>query len=761
MNIQPPTYSLDEFVKNWRIFIDTCSLLHESVNLFWPQIVPVLQRYSKTIVLPNRCIEEINKHAKQKKDKNLAERARQAQISLQMLINSKLLEVFQDPDDNFADNVFQVVFTKNRLKGQLLLITQDVKLARTINGLNRDKACRAFPVKALRLDSAGNLTDFDKGRSSNSKPVPPAEKFRLCTQITRSQDVQMNISHIPGQGEYVYASNQKILLVRELNSGGEGIIYETNTPYVAKIYKKLNNTRLKYEKIQRMLSKKVQFPGICYPIDALMNSRHEFVGLLIPKAEGTKLFSLVFTPAFKTSCARWKRRDLVELCITILKKIQYLHDRNILLGDINPYNIIVKSTKEVFLVDTDSYQIEEFPCPVGIEPYFAPEIIGKHCKDFMRTFGNEYFAVATLLFMINLPGKPPYSQQGGDTMGKNILNMRFPYPLDEKSNNCAPEGDWKYIWSHLTYEIKNAFYHTFQKNGQYSTENNRLSVQDWLRLFEKYLYLLDSGVLAKQDPMSLELFPTRFKRIANVAYTTCKLCRQDVPQDLCREGICRDCLNQGETYSCKKCGQPITYTNYQKYIKKAKRYTICQACYIKGHQPYCQRNCIDCGKSFTITNNDCDYYLSKGWDLPLRCPSCRKNKKNHPSTPIWTPPPITNTPPPPPPKPKGNCFITTAICGYLHKPDDCEELVLLRHFRDLWLVHQPDGLELIMEYERIAPGIVQRLEASPNYEQYCRFLWEKYLLPCLELIKNFKFEECKNLYIKMVRQVQRLVEKNS
>lgn len=39
---------------------------------------------------------------------------------------------------------------------------------------------------------------------------------------------------------------------------------------------------------------------------------------------------------------------------------------------------ILDSSREVYFVDTDSYQIEDFPCPVGIINYTAPEIQGKH-----------------------------------------------------------------------------------------------------------------------------------------------------------------------------------------------------------------------------------------------------------------------------------------------------------------------------------------------------------------------------------------------
>ena len=37
-------------------------------------------------------------------------------------------------------------------------------------------------------------------------------------------------------------------------------------------------------------------------------------------------------------------------------------------------------------------------------------------------------------------------------------------------------------------------------------------------------------------------------------------------------------------------------------------------------------NCMQCGNQFTITSDERERLLSKGFDLPKRCPVCRKNK---------------------------------------------------------------------------------------------------------------------------------------
>ncbi len=378
-----------------------------------------------------------------------------------------------------------------------------------------------------------------------------------------------------------------------------------------------------------MLSKKIECEGVCYPVAALYNSNKEFVGYMMPKARGKELQKSIFIkPLFLKNFPNWKKRDTVELCITILEKIKYLHDRNIVMGDINPANILVVSPKEVYFVDTDSYQVENFPCPVGTNNYTAPEIQRKHFSDFLRTMGNENFAVATLLFMIMLPGKPPYSQQGGEDPINNIIRMDFSYPFGDNSNKKTPDGPWRYIWSHLTYDLKKAFYNTFRKDGDYSTENTRLTVDEWLSIFTYYLELLDSGKFGKQDKMSEELFPTRHKKNPKVEYTTCKLCGNEVPENQCQNGICRECLNNGEVYRCKKCGKEILYTNYQKYVKNAKRFDVCPECFEYGNKVRIRQNCVDCGRQFEITNNQYDFYTSKGFDIPKRCKSCRDAKKN-------------------------------------------------------------------------------------------------------------------------------------
>ncbi len=100
------------------------------------------------------------------------------------------------------------------------------------------------------------------------------------------------------------------------------------------------------------------------------------------------------------------------------------------------------------------------------------------------------------------------------------------------------------------------------------------------------------------------------------------------------------------------------------------------------------------------------------------------------------------------------CYITTAVCETFDKPDDCYELSLLRDYRDGYLMSQPDGEAMISEYYDVAPTIVKRINKRPDRQQIYRDIWDTYLHPCISMIENRKLEECRELYIEMVRNLQ-------
>ncbi len=109
------------------------------------------------------------------------------------------------------------------------------------------------------------------------------------------------------------------------------------------------------------------------------------------------------------------------------------------------------------------------------------------------------------------------------------------------------------------------------------------------------------------------------------------------------------------------------------------------------------------------------------------------------------------------PKCKDDCYITTATLTALNKCDDkCYELETFRWYRDnILLKEEPDGKALVEEYYKTAPLIVEKIENSPEREKVYKHLWEHYLKPCLEAIEKREYKKVKELYVSMVRNLQK------
>lgn len=100
------------------------------------------------------------------------------------------------------------------------------------------------------------------------------------------------------------------------------------------------------------------------------------------------------------------------------------------------------------------------------------------------------------------------------------------------------------------------------------------------------------------------------------------------------------------------------------------------------------------------------------------------------------------------------CFITTAVCEFEGKADDCEELQAFRSFRDGYLSAQPDGSALIDEYYRIAPLIVTLINYCDDREAVYGTIRKNYLSECYAALGRQELPACKETYVRMVRDLQ-------
>jgi len=363
-------------------------------------------------------------------------------------------------------------------------------------------------------------------------------------------------SHLSDQlgrtARLVTRSGTAVNLREELGREGEGAIFRTEKPgYVAKVYQRDHADTSRRRKLEAMLAHPLDRAhptsrGICWPLAILFDSQDRFRGYVMQEAKGRPMGRRLFVKTeLQASFPTWDRRQLVNACITTLERIQFLHRANVLLGDINPENILVENESSVWLVDTDSYQIGQFPCPVGTAHFTPPELQDAHFGHVLRTPQHEAFAVATLVFMVLHLGKPPYAQRGGGSPIENIRTMEFPYPLGGRSRRNAPEGAWRFIWSNLTYALKEAFFETFDKSCR---GEPRRTASDWLSLLHQYAHALDRGHVSR------ELFPASFKPVTRHA------------QD--KFGAASD--ESGRSLMCAACGAPFVLSQREEDFFRSK-----------------------------------------------------------------------------------------------------------------------------------------------------------------------------------------------
>ena len=619
--------NMSSLIRDYKTFIDLSSLLAPQSLKAMPHLIEMLDQNKRKLFLPKSASDALNHTAKEGDDetRNIAQNSIK---HLKMLQSKGLLDIRGGVTENStsAQDIYQSC-AHFRMQHPLLVITQDKDLTTDLIALNRQESARGYVVRAKKFNKYGYLSNVKdpppvvNSSPKNNKPPKPAKhqgesgRFLLASQPRREPDKLIPVTMVPAEGDEVYTApgcSGVIRLTKKLAEGGEGLIYETNAAgMVAKIYKQTHITEYRREKVTKMVQAQLKFPGICFPEDVLYNNNGEFVGYLMQTARGVTLDNCMRKRKIGKYFPDWNRKDLAQLALTILDKIDYIHTAGLLIGDINEKNIMVVSPTEVFLVDTDSYQVNDLPCQVATPPFWAPELLDRQARgefhafsEILRTPQNEYFAVATLLFMIMMQGKPPYSHTDGGNMVDNIKEMHFPYADGQRGSDGVPEGAWRFMWSHLGYNIKQAFQKCFNKNfnkdkGYVNSAFNmkeRLNIVAWLREMDRYhQYLckveenlreynqkIEAGIIdgnivpPPEDEQDLWLYPTRLKwaRSKEGVYTLkhCKrcgkwTCHKQLSEE---EKWCYECREKGEETKCAECGKDFIYTDYDK-MRNAQR----------------------------------------------------------------------------------------------------------------------------------------------------------------------------------------------
>jgi len=260
--------------------------------------------------------------------------------------------------------------------------------------------------------------------------------------------------------------NTSLELTKRVSAGAEGMVFLTNNKnIVAKIYHKGVITPLRWSKLTKMVSMRITCAGICWPQD-LIFFRGIPVGYTMFLAKGKTLGNVFDGPdAIMNNFPEWKREDVVSTLIVLLEKYLYLHMHNIVAGDIQLKNALLYSSNAIYLIDMDSVQVGNLPCPVGTEEFTDSALWGKNFASFLRELKDEDYSIAMLVFSILFCGLHPYAtRMGAETLREEIEQKNFPYDLENSSDEHIPRGGYNYIWEYLPDYLRTMLFNTF-KNG--------------------------------------------------------------------------------------------------------------------------------------------------------------------------------------------------------------------------------------------------------------------------------------------------------
>ena len=500
------TKTLESVLETHAVLLDTCFAMQSGFAEFVRDHELTFAR--NPILVPTLVINELKQLASEGTE-NCRTTARQRLNALTQLIDTKRAQIRGENCDVFADQVIQRVVEQHMLSRDIVVLTNDAPLMRDLRAkLKRESVRTRKSLEVIKLHARTQKATFFRPRKTAaggvtvgitngpglpaSMPANPARQhaaqaFRIESKVVQTSEKRLPVVNQSGTGSSLKCTDGTVVVLgKQLAAGAEGAVFEiVGRPEVCKLYFPDKLTESRRDKIQLMISHKLVRRGICWPIASVSDAAGVFRGFLMPRASGQPLGHTLFLPQqFQRTRPDWTRKQSVTLALHILYCLEDLHRINVLVGDINPQNILFAAPDEVFIVDCDSFQVEGFPCPVGTVNFTAPEIQGQDYGTFLRTNEHELFAIATLLFMVLFPGKCPYSHAGGGDGASNIRKMEFSYTSDWSANpNTAPKGVWMYCWGHLSGGLKRAFAQSFQRDH---FGEPRITVQEWIRLLKRY-----------------------------------------------------------------------------------------------------------------------------------------------------------------------------------------------------------------------------------------------------------------------------------
>jgi DNA-binding helix-hairpin-helix protein with protein kinase domain len=220
-----------------------------------------------------------------------------------------------------------------------------------------------------------------------------------------------------------------ISLGTQLGSGGEGAVFElaNDKESVAKVYHKPISD-LKADKLRCMAA--LHSPEVrqyaAWPASTLHDRPSgRVVGIIMPRVDGHEEIHNLYSPAHRK--IKYPDKDwafLAHVAMNCAAAFDAIHNKSLVVGDVNEGNLLVSRQGTVCLIDCDSFQIagngKLFTCEVGTPEFTPPEAQGRGFQGFKRTANHDCFGLAILIFRLLFMGRHPFA---GRFLGRGEMSI--------------------------------------------------------------------------------------------------------------------------------------------------------------------------------------------------------------------------------------------------------------------------------------------------------------------------------------------------
>lgn len=312
-------------------------------------------------------------------------------------------------------------------------------------------------------------------------------------------------------GDIVRSSNNEYKVIKELGSGGQGVVYlvqnRQGQKFALKWYHKFSQVQFKKigDLYQGLKSKKYEplrtDKDFIYllPLDIVRMDKGTSFGYIMDLLDISKFENSVMVKTRKTPICYDK---LCDYSINLGKAYNSLHSRGLCYQDVNKDNMYFNpKTGKVHILDIDNITTSDLDTKgevIGTPGFIAPEIFSGKSSPNSTT---DKFSLTVMLFNMWACFEPFEGRYYFDSELQFLADEGFSdrfysnplfifHPTNnkngvEKSPKVEPGlYSWvNYYWSATPPEIKDAFTQTFVDS--INDTNKRLPMSAWIRIFKK------------------------------------------------------------------------------------------------------------------------------------------------------------------------------------------------------------------------------------------------------------------------------------